>query len=123
MRAAEGLGHRCRWPWGFFPMVTVHVEPAGVDVEVDDGQSIMAAAEGQGIFWPTICHGLAECHTCFFEVVGGEDYLELPNALEEAALRQFAGRSWYEGKIIRLACQTRVRGPVSVRKPGVRRAS
>ena len=35
-------------------------------------------------------------------------------------MARFAGRSWYEGKIIRLACQARVRGPVTVRKPGVR---
>ncbi len=105
------------------PMVTVHVLPCGVDVEVGDGQSVMAAAEGQGLFWPTICHGLAECHTCTFEVMEGAEHLEPPNGLEEAALRQFAGRSWYEGKVIRLACQARVSGSVIVRKPGVRRAS
>ena len=104
-------------------MVTVHVEPSGLDVEVRDGQSIMAAAEEQGIVWPTICHGLAECHTCVFEVLGGGDHLEPPSPHEKAALHQFAGRSWYDGKVIRLACQTRVVGPVSIRKPGVRRAS
>ena len=104
-------------------MVTVHVEPSGLDVEVRGGQSIMAAAEEQGVAWPTVCHGLAECHTCFFEVVSGGDRLEPPNSLEEAALLQFAGRSWYDGKVIRLACQTRVRGPVRIRKPGVRRTS
>jgi ferredoxin, 2Fe-2S len=103
-------------------VVTVHVEPSGLDVEVDPGQSIMAAAEHDGLFWPTICHGLAECHTCFFEVMGGEEHLAPPNPREERALQQFAGRSWYEGKVIRLACQTRVHGPVIVRKPGVRRA-
>ena len=103
-------------------MVTVHVLPCDLDVEVDDGQSVMAAAVGQGIFWPTICHGLAECHTCFFEVVEGVEHLEEPNRLEVVALERFAGRSWYEGKIIRLACQARVHGPVIVRKPGVRRA-
>jgi len=104
-------------------MVTVHVQPSGVDVEVADGQSVMAAAEGQGLFWPTICHGLAECHTCYFEVMEGAEHLEPPNGLEEVALRQFAGRSWYEGKVIRLACQARVSGSVVVRKPGVRPAS
>ena len=57
-----------------------------MDVEVGAGQSVMAAAEDQGIFWPTVCHGLAECHTCFFEVVSGEEHLEPPNPLEEAAL-------------------------------------
>ena len=104
-------------------MVTVHVLPCGLNVEVADGQSVMAAAVGQGIFWPTICHGQAECHTCVFEVIEGVEQLEPPNGLEEAALERFSGRSWYEGKIIRLACQARVRGSVVVRKPGVRRAS
>ncbi len=67
-------------------MVNVHVEPSGLDVEVDDGQSVMAAAEGQGIFWPTLCHGLAECHTCFFEVMEGEEHLEPPNRARGAGL-------------------------------------
>jgi 2Fe-2S ferredoxin len=104
-------------------VVTVHVEPSGFDVEVAEGQSVMAGAERQGLFWPTICHGLAQCHTCFFEVIAGEENLEPPNALETNALKEFSGRSWYEGKVIRLACQTRVRGGVTVRKPGVRPAS
>ena len=104
-------------------MLNVHVQPCGVDVEVGEGQSVMAAAEGQGIFWPTVCHGLAECHTCFFEVMEGAEHLEPPDGLEEVALQRFAGRSWYEGKVIRLACQARVRGSVVVRKLGVRRAS
>jgi hypothetical protein len=56
-------------------------------------------------------------------VVEGTEHLEPPDRLEATALQQFAGRSWYAGKIIRLACQARVRGPVIVRKPGVRRAS
>jgi ferredoxin len=103
-------------------VVNVQVQPGGVDVGVGDGQSVMAAAEGQGIFRPTVCHGMAECHTCFFEVMEGAEYLEPPNGLEEVALQGFAGRSWYEGKI-RLACQARVRGSVVVRKLGVRRTS
>jgi 2Fe-2S ferredoxin len=104
-------------------MVTVNVEPSGVDVEVAEGKSVMAEAERQGLFWPTVCHGLAECHTCFFEVLEGEENLEPPNHLETTALKDFSGRSWYEGKVIRLACQTRVHGDVTVRKPGVRPAS
>jgi 2Fe-2S ferredoxin len=118
-----GLERSCSLLQGGLTVVNVHVQPSGVDVEVGDGQNVMAAAEGQGIFWPTVCHGQAECHTCFFEVLEGTEHLEPPDRLEEAALQQFAGRSWYAGKIIRLACQARVRGPVIVRKPGVRRAS
>jgi 2Fe-2S ferredoxin len=104
-------------------MVTVHVEPAGLDVEVGEGQSIMAAAVAQGIFWPTVCHGQAECHTCYFEVVEGEEHCEPPRPLELAALQHFSGRSSHRGRTIRLACQTRVSGPVTVRKPGVRPSS
>ncbi len=104
-------------------MVTVHVVPSDLDVEVGPGQSVMAAAEGQSLFWPTVCHGQAECHTCFFEVLAGEEHLEAPTLLETAALAQFNGRSWYEGRVIRLACQARVRGPMTIRKPGVRRVS
>ena len=58
-----------------------------------------------------------------FEVLEGEENLEPPNALETGALKAFSGRSWYDGKVIRLACQTRVRGNVTVRKPGVRPVS
>ena len=47
----------------------------------------MAVAVAQGIFWPTVCHGLAECHTCFFEVIAGEERCEPPGRLEAVALR------------------------------------
>ena len=103
-------------------MATVHVEPAGLDVEVDRGQTVMAAAVAQGLFWPTVCHGVAECHTCYFEVVEGDENCDPPSGLEQAALDQFSGRSFHGGRTIRLACQTRVSGPVTVRKPGVRPA-
>jgi 2Fe-2S ferredoxin len=109
-------------PRGCRAVVNVHVQPCGVDVEAG-GQRVMAATQGHGIFWPTACHGLAECHTCFFEVREGAESFEPPDGLEEVAWPRFAGRSWYEGKIIRLACQVRVRGWVVVRKLGKRRAS
>jgi hypothetical protein len=65
-------------------MVTVQVEPTGLDLEVGAGQSVMAAAEGQGLFLPTACHRLAECQTCFFEVVRVEEHLDPYDQLEEA---------------------------------------
>jgi ferredoxin, 2Fe-2S len=104
-------------------MATVHVEPAGLDVEVAKDQTVMAAAVAQGLFWPTVCHGVAECHTCYFEVLDGEEHCDPPGRLEQAALDQFSGRSFHGGRTIRLACQAKVSGPVKVRKPGVRPAS
>ena len=104
-------------------MATVHVQPSGLDVEVPPGESIMAAAEREGLFWPTVCHGQAQCHACFFQVVEGEDVLEPPGAVEAEALAHFAGRAWYPDRVVRLACQARVRGEMTIHKPGVRRAS
>ena len=99
---------------------TVHVEPADVDIPVEDDESILHAAERQGYRWPTVCHGQAICTTCFFEVTGGGDNMEPPGPIEEAALSTFAGKDLYEGREIRLACQVRVRGAVAARKLGVR---
>jgi 2Fe-2S ferredoxin len=98
----------------------VHVRPSGVDVEVGEDQSIMAAAESQGLFWPTICHGQAECHACFFQVVEGEEHLEAPSEFEQEALSRFVGGGWFADRPVRLACQARVKGDVTIHKPGVR---
>lgn len=53
----------------------------------------------------------------------GEENLEAPNVLETTVLKDLSGRSWYENKVIRLACQIRVLGAITVRKLGVRLAS
>jgi len=102
---------------------TVHVEPAGIDIDVGEGESIMRAAERQGYRWPTVCHGQAICTTCSFEVVDGSEHLAPPQPLERNALAQSPltqGRGAEDG--VRLACQARVTGHVTVRKRGVRPA-
>ena len=104
-------------------MAKVHVRPSELDVEVDEGQSIMAAAESQGLVWPTVCHAQAQCHACFFQVVEGEEHLLPPAPLEEEALATFIGRGWFEDRPVRLACQARVTGDLTIHKPGVRRRS
>ncbi len=99
---------------------TVRVEPAGVEIEVMDDESVMHAAERQGYRWPTVCHGQAVCTTCFFEVLEGGEHLAPPERLERAALAQSPATPT-AGPEVRLACQARVTGPVTVRKRGVRR--
>jgi ferredoxin, 2Fe-2S len=101
---------------------TVHVEPAGIDIEVNQDESVMHAAERQGYRWPTVCHGQAICTTCFFEVVAGSEHLTPPQALERNALAQSPITQAVPGEV-RLACQARVTGPVTLRKRGVRPAS
>lgn len=47
------------------------IEPLGVDVEVEDGQTILDAALRHGVYLPHACgHGL--CGTCKVQVVSGE---------------------------------------------------
>jgi len=98
---------------------TVHVEPAGVDIDVFDDESVMHAAERQGYRWPTVCHGQAVCTTCVLEVMAGGDHLTPPGPLERNALAQSPLVQVAAGEV-RLACQARVTGPVTVRKRGVR---
>ena len=100
---------------------TVHVEPAGADIAVQDGETVMHAAERSGYRWPTVCHGQAICTTCFFEVIAGADHLLPPEPVERHALRQSPVVQMATGEV-RLACQARVTGPVTVRKRGVRLA-
>ncbi len=50
---------------------TVTIEPLGVEIDVEDGQSILDASLRAGIYLPHACgHGL--CATCKVEVVDGE---------------------------------------------------
>jgi len=98
---------------------TVHVEPAGVDLAVADGETVMHAAERLGYRWPTVCHGQAVCTTCFFELVSGGEHVTPMSAVERAALASSPVVTLAEG-VVRLACQTGVTGDVSLRKRGVR---
>ncbi len=98
---------------------TVRVEPAGIDFEVADGETLMHAAERLGYRWPTVCHGQAVCVTCFVEVLDGSANLTPPEPLEGTALASSPVVAITAGEV-RLACQARVTGPVTVRKRGVR---
>lgn len=101
---------------------TIHVvavEPRGIELEVEDGETIMAAAQRCGYRWPTLCRGEGSCSICWVAVTAGEDHLSSATALEQATL---ALLSVYirTTRVVRLACQARVRGDVTVHKSGVR---
>jgi ferredoxin, 2Fe-2S len=84
----------------------------------------MAAAERHGYRWPTICHGQAICTAC--SIVMDDDNLEAfepAEPVELGGLQLLRGRSFYEGKVVRLACQARVAASTVVTKRGVRRVA
>jgi ferredoxin, 2Fe-2S len=99
---------------------TVRVEPAGIDLAVEEAETVMHAAERLGYRWPTVCHGQAVCTTCFFEVLEGSEHLVAVAPLERSALASSALVAGLGGGPVRLACQAQVTGDVVVGKRGVR---
>ena len=80
----------------------------------------MAAAERQGYRWPTICHGQALCTACCIVLDNNLEAFEPAGPAELQGLELLHGRSYYEGKVVRLACQARVLSATVVTKRGVR---
>ena len=101
---------------------TVRVEPLGAELRVGEGERLMRAAERLGYRWPTLCHGQAACTACWIEVEEPEAF-EPPAPLELKGLSLFDGRSFYEGKNVRLACQARPLRDTVVTKRGVQAPS
>ena len=98
---------------------SVLVLPIGVTFELEDGESLMAAAQRRGYYWPTICKGNAQCNRCAVRVVDGAG-LEPRSATELAGLRLVKWRDGEEDDADRLACQLRAHGHAIVEKRGVR---
>ena len=102
-------------------MRVVRVEPAGVDIPVDDGETLMAAAVRAGYRWPTVCGGQAQCGVCVLTVVSPSE-LPPPSPLEAGRLAVVPERILDPSAVLRLACQLRVEADgLVVFKRGVRR--
>jgi ferredoxin, 2Fe-2S len=103
-------------------LTSVRVEPAGVDIVVDAGETLMAAAVRAGYRWPTVCGGQAECGVCVLSVVSSGFELAPPSPLEAGRLATVPERVLSSDAVLRLACQLRVDGDgLVVFKRGVRR--
>ena len=96
----------------------VLVEPSGKEIAVDGGETVFAAALREGMRWPTICGGLGSCRTCFMVVLEGEEFCSPVESWEAEGLAELGALN--TSGPVRLACQTKVSGPVVVRKPGAR---
>lgn len=98
---------------------SVAIEPRHITLEVNEAETIMAAAERGGYHWPTLCHGDGTCSICWMEVTAGGENLSGVTDAELATLALLSPRL-RQSREVRLACQARVTGAVVVRKPGVR---
>ncbi|BBY82444.1 (2Fe-2S)-binding protein [Mycolicibacterium pulveris] len=97
----------------------VRVDPVGAVLTIAEGETIMDAAVRSGYRWPTMCHGDGTCSICWVEVTTGEEHLSHPGSREIETVEMLLARRGSAGRI-RLACQARVSGDVTVRKNGVR---
>jgi 2Fe-2S ferredoxin len=107
----------------------ITVEPSGAHLELRTGESLMDAAHRYGYGWPSICGGNAECRACHVFVRQGAENLVPPEPLEASSLAALAlagTGTQMAGPDVRLACQLRAHGPVTVLKrgwkPGIARA-
>jgi ferredoxin len=97
----------------------VTVLPLGLQLQVDPGQTVMAAAHQAGFFWPTVCDASASCGTCVSIIESGTEHCgPMPADEQETLARTMVPLDGLR----RLACRLTVSGPVTVKKRGVHQA-
>lgn len=101
-------------------MPSVRVLPDEITFEAEDGQTIMDAAHDHGYYWPTTCGGQGICTTCTCVVEAGDANLDPIGKSELKTLTSDLSEAVVRSRRLRLACQARVRGEVTVTKRGVR---
>jgi 2Fe-2S ferredoxin len=102
------------------PMRTVTIRPSGIELPVDDGETVAEAAWRQGYTWPTTCFGQAECTICWVTVLEGADRVSTVEADEAEALQSVLAPQLFSDDV-RLACRLSVVGDgVVLQKKGVR---
>lgn len=101
---------------------TIVVQPSGISFGIDAGETIMAAALRQGLRWPTVCQGNAECAACTFSVGDDAHNLSSIENEEQARLSAYVRPPGADPtRTFRLACRARViSGTVTIIKRGVR---
>lgn len=104
-------------------MPTVRVLPEEITLHAEEGQTVMQTAIEAGYYWPTTCGGQGICTTCACEVEDGAENLEPMGRSERRTLAEERGEGALRSGKLRLACQARVKGDVTVVKRGVRPAS
>ncbi|ANI42476.1 ferredoxin [Mycolicibacterium vaccae ATCC 25954] len=104
--------------------MTMRVEPAGIDIEVSPGETLLQAAWRAGYDWPTLCYARGTCTACRCEVLDGLHLLSERTEAEVALLGDLDRRVRRANpRRIRLACQATASGHITVRKPGVKKQS
>lgn len=98
-------------------MAVVRVLPLELELDVPDGQTVMATAHAAGYVWPTECEMDASCGLCVSIIREGLDNCgPIPDDEAETLTRTLGSMPADR----RLACRLTVTGPVTLTKRGVR---
>jgi ferredoxin, 2Fe-2S len=103
-------------------MPKLTIVPLNEVLEAEDGETLMETAWRHGLYWPTTCGGQGICTSCTCTVDEGAENLEPMGRSELKTLAAELGETVVRERKLRLACQARVRGDVTVTKRGVRPA-
>lgn len=90
---------------------TVRIRINEKEVEVERGTSVLAASMKAGIRHMHLCGGHGLCSTCRVRIVEGRENLSDLATYERVSLR---GHLSFASDV-RLACQAKVNGPVTVK--------
>ena len=101
-------------------MAKVTIRPSGLEFEAAIGDTVMAAAQAHGLYWPTTCGGQGECTTCLSEVQSGLNCLSEMGRSERKTLINDRGEAMLR-RPMRLMCQATIiqDGEVELTKNGV----
>ncbi len=99
--------------------IRLTVQPAGIEIDVDAGESLLEAAERAGYSWPSVCGRQGVCSTCSVQILEANEPLPVASSAERETLQILP--SYQDGDdALRLACQIRPTADLAVRKLGVR---
>jgi 2Fe-2S ferredoxin len=92
-------------------MPKVKFLPSGVEVNANAGDTLLDLALSSNVSIQHACGGFCACTTCHCEVLSGSENLEAPDSDELERLEVLENRTGHS----RLACQSKVKGDVTVR--------
>ncbi len=101
-------------------MPKIKIIPLDREIDAQAGQTIMAAAHDSRLYWPTTCGGKAICTTCLCRIEAGAANLDDIGPRELQTMTEERSLAMVRDNNLRLACQARVSGDVTVNKRGVR---
>ena len=92
---------------------TITFEPQGIQVQIEDGETILRAALDNEVDLEHACGGFCACTTCHVIIKSGDDDISEMEEDEEDKLDGCEGVTLHS----RLGCQSRVHGDLVIQIP------